>query len=140
MNTSDLKYSDAPIELNTSSASDLHKQIADCMSAHLKSGVEVDLYFDGNRLQFNATPRSLTEPLPRPLASAIHKMAPAYLAGEIEDFDLTKNISGRLFLDAKGGVFLDAEDIDGDWDYQRDVDLDNLEDYSFEDVDSCPEP
>jgi len=112
---------------------ELFKQVHSCL-VELDRDVLINFDTGYHGVAIDATFPGEAADLPRPLFNAIHKLTSPLLGCEIEDWYDQKQTSGRLMIGRSDGVFLDCEDIDGDWDYQRFIDLDALVDIQF------PEP
>ncbi|MCW3784322.1 hypothetical protein [Defluviimonas salinarum] len=92
----------------------------------------VHLNRDGDGTSIDPAFQGAGSRMPEALAAELRKLAPALIRCEIADFDENYRLSGRLMIDRRGDVFLDAEDFEQDWDYQRSVDTEMLTEMEFE--------
>lgn len=117
----------------------LFTQIHACLTA---LGRDVLINFDSSYhgVGIRATFQGEAGDLPRPLFDALYKITSPLLGCEIEDWHDQKQTCGRLMIGRSDGVFLDCEDIDGDWDYQRYIDLETLADMEFPEPKDGSEP
>lgn len=68
-----------------------------------------------------------SETLPPDLEAAVLALTRPLLAIEVEDMSFSKHLSGYLRLQPDESIWLNLEDITGDWDYECHIDPDDLD-------------
>lgn len=92
----------------------------------------VDIASDETSCLLSVSRQGSTDPVPEMLRDIVLKVAPVLICCEVHGFDDGYRLSGRLMLGRADGAYLDAEDLEEDWDFQRFIDLEILEDMSFD--------
>lgn len=108
----------------------LFKQIYTCL---LLLGRDVTINFESGHhgLSVATALQGDASPVPMPLSEALYKLTAPLLRCEIDGWHEHNQASGRMMFSRNDGVWLDCEDIDADWDYQRFIDLDVLAGMEF---------
>lgn len=136
---SQIREVDLIIDLNEGSPTNLHRQITQALGEVLKADALIDISIAKDGPAFSADLQGVGNEIPASLKAALIKLAPALLECEIGSMELGYKISGRMTFDREGSVFLDAEDFEKDWDYQRSVSIEYLYEVEFEPSEEGPD-
>jgi hypothetical protein len=85
-----------------------------------KDGLQIDAVLQGQGIE-----------IPPILKEKLERLAPYLVRCEIPSFDGDYHASGRIMITRGETPFLDAEDFVDDWDFQRHIELDELNEIEF---------